>query len=261
MFCPQCGDEYQDGVVTCADCDVPLVVEDPRAVSEEPDLQPRGDWRFEPLVRTTNPAEIAAITSAFDAGQIHYYVYDQHTSSGMRSLAIEARIVVRSDQVELAQSILEGVLATDADARGDRDVASTARPQRDFSAPAAPVSTTRATSSGPGGSTSSGAADDALSCPDCGAALEADDSAGVVQHTCTSCRGSWLDAAEFGLYAESLARQVTGARFPELVYAQPEEVAPCPACRQLTLRWGSLADITVAHCQRCEGIFLANDPD
>lgn len=38
LWCPKCGDEYRPGFVECADCHVPLTV-------EEPDLQPAPDER------------------------------------------------------------------------------------------------------------------------------------------------------------------------------------------------------------------------
>lgn len=256
MYCPQCGAEYQDGVATCADCDVALVVEDPRAVPEDANLQPRGDWSFEPVYRTTNPAEIAAITSALDAGQIAYYVYDQNTSLGMGSVVIEARIVVRSDQVELAEAILEELSLLDT-ARNDGDDRGVEPEElRGIAAFSAAVG-----ERGVPDGTPSDDAPDALACPDCGAPLEADGSEGIVKHACAHCSGIWFDAKEFTLYAQSLVPQLAGARLPELVYAQPEEVAPCPVCRQLTLHWGGLADMTAARCQRCKGIFLANDSE
>lgn len=64
MYCPECGAEYRDGFLRCADCDVALVEEPPKAEEE-----PIPDSEFVTVLEAGDPAELAFVESLLlDAG-------------------------------------------------------------------------------------------------------------------------------------------------------------------------------------------------
>ncbi|HEX3131398.1 MAG TPA: hypothetical protein VH394_28935 [Thermoanaerobaculia bacterium] len=67
MYCPECGSEYREGFVQCADCEVPLVDTLPQEEPEHPDLQ------FVTVLETGDPGEIALAESILLEAQIPYY--------------------------------------------------------------------------------------------------------------------------------------------------------------------------------------------
>lgn len=67
MYCPECGSEYREGFMQCADCEVPLVDTPP----QEPDHHP--DARFVTVLETGDPGEIALAESILMEAQIPYY--------------------------------------------------------------------------------------------------------------------------------------------------------------------------------------------
>ena len=78
MFCPKCRAEYKEGVVQCAECDVPLVEELP----EKPSARRRGeDIDFVSIVRTFNPQDIAIIESILEESDIDYYIQGETSMS------------------------------------------------------------------------------------------------------------------------------------------------------------------------------------
>ena len=56
MYCPQCGSEYREGFLECADCEVPLV-ENPPAEKLHPDLQ------LVTVLESSDPAFLAVAES------------------------------------------------------------------------------------------------------------------------------------------------------------------------------------------------------
>jgi hypothetical protein len=93
MFCPQCKSEYQEGVVICCDCDVPLV--------SELQIEPKpGFVDYEEILYTNNAADIAIIKSLFDSEGIVYYFLGEH-------FAFPVRLMVNKDQVEEARELLK----------------------------------------------------------------------------------------------------------------------------------------------------------
>ena len=93
MFCPECKSKYQEGVVICCDCDVPLV--------SELQIEPKpGFVDYEEILYTNNAADIAIIKSLFDSEGIVYYFLGEH-------FAFPVRLMVNKDQVEEARELLK----------------------------------------------------------------------------------------------------------------------------------------------------------
>jgi predicted nucleic acid-binding Zn-ribbon protein len=70
MFCPRCGDEYQQGIERCPDCGVALVLELPK----DPEPSP-----FQPVtvLTTGDPLRIEMVKAALDSAGIDYWVRGQ----------------------------------------------------------------------------------------------------------------------------------------------------------------------------------------
>jgi putative signal transducing protein len=65
MFCPECGAEFVDGVVTCYDCGVALVT--------DPPVPRKDEWlELVTVLSSNNPALIAVAKSLLEAADIHY---------------------------------------------------------------------------------------------------------------------------------------------------------------------------------------------
>lgn len=109
MFCPKCKSEYQEGVVICCDCDVPLVP----ALQREPKT---GFVDYEEILSTNNAADIAIIKSLFDSEGIVYYFLGEH-------FAFPIRLMVNKDQVEEARELLKDLNASslENDSAGDSE--------------------------------------------------------------------------------------------------------------------------------------------
>lgn len=65
MYCPECGGEYREGFLECADCGVPLV-ENPPAPEEHPDLE------LVTVLETGDPALLAVAESLLIDAEIRY---------------------------------------------------------------------------------------------------------------------------------------------------------------------------------------------
>jgi hypothetical protein len=66
MYCPECGSEYREGFVQCADCEVSLV-DNPPLEPEHPDIQ------FVTVLEAGDPGEIALAESILLEAQIPYF--------------------------------------------------------------------------------------------------------------------------------------------------------------------------------------------
>ena len=95
MFCHKCKSEYQEGVVVCSDCNVPLV--------SELQIEPKPEFvDYEEILSTNNAADIAMIKSLFDGEGIVYYFLGEH-------FAFPVRLMVNKDQVEEARELLKNL--------------------------------------------------------------------------------------------------------------------------------------------------------
>lgn len=65
MYCPECGSEYREGFMQCADCEVPLV-DTPPQEPEHPDIH------LVTVLETGDPGEIALAESILLEAQIPY---------------------------------------------------------------------------------------------------------------------------------------------------------------------------------------------
>ena len=68
MFCPECGAEYQDGIVTCSDCDVALV-----ATAPEPAEPDQAEWvDLVTVLASSDPALLAVAKSLLEEDGIPF---------------------------------------------------------------------------------------------------------------------------------------------------------------------------------------------
>ncbi|MBN1781898.1 DUF2007 domain-containing protein [bacterium] len=98
MFCPKCKAEYNPGIVTCADCHIPLVHELPVPVHEL-----KHDFVF--LVETMNLSDIALIESVLRGSGIQYRIMGENFNL-YRPLVEPVQFFVQDDRLEDAQTLL-----------------------------------------------------------------------------------------------------------------------------------------------------------
>jgi hypothetical protein len=101
MFCPKCRAEYKEGVVKCADCQIPLVAELPTSRAL-PDI----DIEFEEILATFNPGDVAIIKSVLDDVGIPY-VFEGENFMYTYSLVEPARLMVPKARVAEALDALK----------------------------------------------------------------------------------------------------------------------------------------------------------
>ncbi len=101
MFCPKCRAEYREGFSVCVDCNSDLVDELP--TEEEPEF-----IDYVEVMGTYNPADVALIKSILDAENITYYFNAEHFMN-VRPLAEPVRLMVKKDEAERAEEILQGL--------------------------------------------------------------------------------------------------------------------------------------------------------
>ena len=100
MFCPECKDDYGDeGHTKCLDCGVDLAPELP------PDPKPEY-FKFERVLSTYNPADVAIIRSILDGEGIAYYFHGENFMN-MRPLVEPARLMVDHEQAEEVKELLK----------------------------------------------------------------------------------------------------------------------------------------------------------
>ena len=102
MFCPQCKSEYQEGVVSCADCKVALVP------SLESELEPEF-IEYEKVLSTCNPMEIGIIKSVLASEGIIYF-FQGENANHLFPVAFPATLMVCKEQVPEAKKLLAAVL-------------------------------------------------------------------------------------------------------------------------------------------------------
>jgi hypothetical protein len=100
MFCPKCKSEYKEGISKCADCDVALINNLPPEMELEPDF-----IEYENVLETYNHTDVAMIQSLLDGSGITYYA-DGEMFSNARPFIEPVRIMVKTDQVEMAKEVL-----------------------------------------------------------------------------------------------------------------------------------------------------------
>lgn len=72
MYCPDCRAEYREGVETCPDCEIRLVVE----------LPPEGpDADLVPVFETADVSLLPVVTSVLDSARIPYLVQGEEALS------------------------------------------------------------------------------------------------------------------------------------------------------------------------------------
>ncbi len=115
MFCPVCGSEYVAGILTCVDCDAPLVP-DPPAEDEEMMF----DDPVVPALEVYNPAEAEIVCSLLQAHGIpcilkaeNQYAVDATYTVGPLA---RRRILVRESDLPRAQEILQAAPSHDSPA-------------------------------------------------------------------------------------------------------------------------------------------------
>ena len=96
MFCPVCRAEYREGFSECTDCDVGLVEE----LGPVPKMP-----RFVKMATIFREGNIAVIKASFDKTEIEYY-FDGEQSHRLAPVPLAARLMVREDHKDEAESIL-----------------------------------------------------------------------------------------------------------------------------------------------------------
>lgn len=97
MFCPECRSEYVAGVDVCADCGSPLVAE----LTAEPPPEPVA---YEPILSTSNPAEIALIKSILGEAGIDCRFAAEIVGP---ALGLPARLLVPKERAGEAKEVLD----------------------------------------------------------------------------------------------------------------------------------------------------------
>ena len=97
MFCPKCRAEYREGFLECTDCDTDLV----EVLEPEPEMP-----KFVKLATIFSEGDIAVIKTVFEQTGIIYY-FDGEQSHRLAPVPLSARLMVREDCCDEAESILK----------------------------------------------------------------------------------------------------------------------------------------------------------
>ncbi len=104
MFCRECGKEYGKDTYVCVQCGVSLVPELP----PDPAKESQASAKFEEIVFTPDPGEMALIKSLLDNQGVVYCFRGEFFSSE-HPLAQPARLRVSTDQAEEVEEILKSL--------------------------------------------------------------------------------------------------------------------------------------------------------
>jgi hypothetical protein len=111
MLCPDCGTEYEEGVSTCADCDVALVDASEDGEEEE------GMAEFSPLVESTDVTFFSLLTARLEEADIPWFVQGEESlgvlprdgRTAQEPGAQVAVVYVAAKRLEKAQLLVESL--------------------------------------------------------------------------------------------------------------------------------------------------------
>lgn len=97
-----------------------------------------------------------------------------------------------------------------------------------------------------------------LACPECRHRLAERHKSGITVDVCENCRGVWFDEGELEAYSQRQGNQKdTGDWFGDSFQKSDWlSLLTCPRCRSETIEYGTCADVSVARCGRCVGMFV-----
>jgi len=102
MLCPKCRTGYNEGIKTCADCDIALVSELPK----EPEIE---HDEYELALSTSDIGKITFVKSLFDGHEIKYIAHGDNVTALARLPGIPVRFMVPKSQLKDAKELLEGL--------------------------------------------------------------------------------------------------------------------------------------------------------
>lgn len=122
MWCTNCGAEWQEGITTCPDCDLPLVDSLPEKSHEAPEMIS--------VLETSDADTLPVLKSVLEAADIPYFVQGEEAfgmlptggvsgSFGKRGLGVA--ILVPADRADEARELLASDPSGDAPDEEEND--------------------------------------------------------------------------------------------------------------------------------------------
>lgn len=108
MFCPKCKSKFEDGIVECTDCHIPLMEALPREGKTD-------ELNLAPVYATGDPGMIALIKSILGSAGIPYFIKGEETQNlfglgtlglGYNNLLGPMEVWVREEDREAAAELL-----------------------------------------------------------------------------------------------------------------------------------------------------------